>query len=149
MGARNGVTAAIMVQVGFSGVWDVLEGEHNVLEALSPSPKPSEMDKDLGDRFFVTETAIKPYPVGYPIQSALDAFFALHQQHRLTVENVERITVRLPEDGARIVNNRRCRTSTASTIAVFWSTARLPPPALTSACRNQGAGGEGTSESSG
>ena len=35
--------------------------------------------------------------------SALDAFFALHRQHGLTVE---RITVRLPEDGARIVNNR-------------------------------------------
>ena len=106
MGARNGVTAATMVQMGFTGVWDVLEGEHNVLEALSPSPKPSEMVKDLGNRFFVTETAIKPYPVGYPIQSALDAFFALHRQHGLTVENVERITVRLPEDGARIVNNR-------------------------------------------
>lgn len=64
------------------------------------------MVKDLGDRFFVTETAIKPYPVGYPIQSALDAFFALHRQHGLTVENVDHITVRLPEDGARIVNNR-------------------------------------------
>ena len=106
MGARNGVTAATMVQSGFSGVWDVLEGEHNVLEALSPSPKPDEMLKDLGSRFFVTETAIKPYSVGYPIQAALDAFFALHRQHGLTVETVEHITVRLPEDGARIVNNR-------------------------------------------
>jgi 2-methylcitrate dehydratase PrpD len=106
MGARNGVTAAIMVQTGFSGVWDVLEGEHNVLEALSPSPKPNEMVKDLGGHFFVTETAIKPYPVGYPIQSALDAFFALYRRHNLTLENVEHITVWLPEDGARIVNNR-------------------------------------------
>jgi 2-methylcitrate dehydratase PrpD len=106
MGARNGVTAATMVQAGFTGVWDVLEGEHNVLEALSPAPKPDEMVKELGSRFFVTETAIKPYPVGYPIQPALDAFFVLHRQHGLTVENVERITVRLPEDGARIVNNR-------------------------------------------
>jgi 2-methylcitrate dehydratase PrpD len=106
MGARNGVTAATMVQAGFTGVWDVLEGEHNMLEALSPSPNPAEMVKNLGNRFFVTETAIKPYSVGYPIQSALDAFFALHGQHGLTVENVERITVRLPEDGARIVNNR-------------------------------------------
>ena len=106
MGARNGVAAAIMVQTGFSGVWDVLEGEHNVLEALSPAPKSSEMMKDLGERFFVTDTAIKPYPVGYPIQSALDALFALHRRHNLAVENVERITVRLPEDGARIVDNR-------------------------------------------
>src|SRR3989442_9149846 len=68
MGARNGVTAAIMVQTGFSGVWDVLEGEHNVLEALSPSPQPDEMVKDLDSHFFVTKTAIKPYPLANPIQ---------------------------------------------------------------------------------
>ena len=42
MGARNGVTAAIMAQLGFSGVWDVLDGEHNVLIALSTAPKPEE-----------------------------------------------------------------------------------------------------------
>ena len=35
MGARNGVTAALMAQAGFTGVPDVLDGEHNVLEALS------------------------------------------------------------------------------------------------------------------
>src|SRR6478672_1930467 len=35
MGARNGVTAAIMSQMGFSGVWDILDGEHNALVALS------------------------------------------------------------------------------------------------------------------
>jgi 2-methylcitrate dehydratase PrpD len=106
MGARNGVTAATMVQLGFTGVWDVLEGEHNLLDALSNSPRPAEMVQDLGIRFFVTETAIKPYPVGYPIQAALDAFFALHRQHHLTAENVDSVTVRLPEDGARVVNNR-------------------------------------------
>ena len=106
MGARNGVTAALMVQTGCTGVSNVLEGEHNVLEALSPSPKPGEMVKGLGSHFFVTQTAIKPYSVGYPIQSALDAFFTLHRQHGLTVANVERITVRLPEDGGRVVNNR-------------------------------------------
>ena len=106
MGARNGVTAATMVQMGFTGVWDVLDCEHNVLEALSPGPDPGQMLDALGTRFFVMETAIKPYPVGYPIQPALDAFFALHRQHDLTVEKVARMTVSLPQDGAGVVNNR-------------------------------------------
>jgi 2-methylcitrate dehydratase PrpD len=60
----------------------------------------------LGSRFFVTETAIKTYSVGYPIQAPLDAFLTLRKAHGLTVDNVARILVRLPEDGARIVNNR-------------------------------------------
>jgi 2-methylcitrate dehydratase PrpD len=106
MGARNGVTAAIMVQLGFTGVWDVLDGEHNALMALSTDPKPEEMISGLGSRYYVTETAIKPFSVGYPIQAPLDAFLRLRREHALSESNVERIVVRLPEDGARIVNDR-------------------------------------------
>jgi 2-methylcitrate dehydratase PrpD len=106
MGARNGVTAAIMVQLGFTGVWDVLDGEHNALMALSTEPKPEEMISELGSRYYVTETAIKPFSVGYPIQAPLDAFLTLRREHALSESNVERIVVRLPEDGARIVNDR-------------------------------------------
>jgi 2-methylcitrate dehydratase PrpD len=92
--------------MGFTGVWDVLDGEHNALIALSTEPKPEEMVAGLGSRFFVTETAIKPFSVGYPIQAPLDAFLTLLREHKLTVDKVERIVVRLPEDGARIVNDR-------------------------------------------
>ncbi len=106
MGARNGVTAAIMAQMGFSGVWDVFDGEHNVLQALSTDTHPEEMVADLGSRYYVTETAIKPFSVGYPIQAPLDAFLRLHREHGLTPQNVKSIVVRLPEDGARVVNNR-------------------------------------------
>lgn len=106
MGARNGVTAAIMAQMGFSGVWDVFDCEHNVLQALSTDPKPEEMVAGLGSRFFITETAIKPFSVGYPIQAPLDAFLQLRREHNLSVDNVERIVAKLPEDGARVVNDR-------------------------------------------
>jgi 2-methylcitrate dehydratase PrpD len=106
MGARNGVTAAIMAQMGFTGVWDVLDGEHNALIALSTEPQPEEIVAGIGTRFFITETSIKAFSVGYPIQAPLDAFLTLLREHKLTVDNVERIVVRLPEDGARIVNNR-------------------------------------------
>jgi 2-methylcitrate dehydratase PrpD len=106
MGARNGVTAAVMVQMGFSGVEDVLDGEHNMIEALSTDPKPHEMIAGLGTRYFVTETAIKTFSVGYPIQAPLDAFLSLRREHGLNAGNVDRIIVRLPEDGARIVDNR-------------------------------------------
>ena len=105
MGARNGVTAALMAQAGFSGVPDVLEGEHNAIEAHSAQPHPEEMAADLGRRFYVTETAIKTFSVGYPIQSALDALLMLRRDHGLTPANVDRVIVRLPQDGAGIVND--------------------------------------------
>jgi len=44
--------------------------------------------------------------VGYPIQAPLDAFLTLHREHGLNVDTVKSIVVRLPEDGARVVNDR-------------------------------------------
>lgn len=105
MGARNGVTAATMVQAGLTGVRDVFDCEHNVLEALSTQPRPAEMLAGMGSRYWVAETSIKTYSVGYPIQSALDAFLTLRRENSLRVDNVERIVVRLPSDGAAIVDN--------------------------------------------
>ena len=104
MGARNGVAAATMVESGFTGVDEVLDGEHNMLIALSSQPRPEEMVAGLGTRFFVSESAIKVFSVGYPIQSALDALLVLRREHGLRPDNVTRLVVRLPEDGARIVD---------------------------------------------
>jgi 2-methylcitrate dehydratase PrpD len=105
MGARNGVTAALMVQSGFTGVRDVLDGEHNMIDAMSTQPRRDEMTAGLGSRYFVSATAIKTFSVGYPIQAPLDALLTLRRQHGLTADTVERIVARLPEDGARIVND--------------------------------------------
>lgn len=105
MGARNGVTAAIMVQSGFTGVRNVFDCEHNVLEALSTRPQPSELLAGLGSRYWVAETSIKTYSVGYPIQPALDAFLTLRRENSLRPENVDHIVVRLPADAAGIVDN--------------------------------------------
>ncbi|HKE39241.1 MAG TPA: MmgE/PrpD family protein [Casimicrobiaceae bacterium] len=105
MGARNGVTAAVMVQAGFTGVHDVLGGTHNLIQALSTEPKPEALLADLGSRYFVSESGIKTFPVGYPNQAPLDAFLKLSREHDLTPAKVDRIVVHLPEDAVRIVSN--------------------------------------------
>ena len=103
MGARNGVTAVTMVQAGMTGVNDVLDGTNNLFIALSTDPKPEAMLDGLGSRFYVTETAIKTYSVGYPIQSPLDAFLTLRKQYGLTPDNVRSIIVKIPTDAEGIV----------------------------------------------
>ena len=105
MGARNGVTAVTMVQQGLTGVADVLDGTHNLFIALSREPKPEAMLEGLGSRFWVTETAIKTFSVGYPIQSPLDALLRLRKEHGLTPANVQSILVKLPTDAVGIVGS--------------------------------------------
>ena len=105
MGARNGVMAVDMVRAGLTGVTDVLDGTHNLFIALSTDPKPEAMVDGLGSRFYVTETAIKTFSVGYPIQSPLDALLTLRKQFGLTPDNVRSILVKLPTDSIGIVGN--------------------------------------------
>jgi 2-methylcitrate dehydratase PrpD len=105
MGARNGVMAVTMVEAGMTGVPDVLDGTHNPFVALSTDPNPEALVEGLGSRFFVTESAIKTFSVGYPCQSPLDALLALRKQHALTPGDVESILVRLPTDAIGIVGD--------------------------------------------
>ena len=85
----------------------MLDGTHNLFIALSTEPKPEEMLAGLGSRFYVTETAIKTFSVGYPIQSPLDALLALRKEYGLTPDNVSSILVKLPTDAIGIVGDER------------------------------------------
>ena len=105
MGARNGVMAVTMVEAGMSGTQNVLDGPHNLFIAESTQPRPEAMLEGLGSRFFVTETAIKRFSVGYPCQSALDALLVLRHQYGLASENVRSILVKLPTDAVGIVGS--------------------------------------------
>lgn len=103
MGARNGATAVAMVQQGLTGVNDVLDGKHNLIIALSTQPNPEALVADLGSRFYITESSIKTFPVGYPNQAPLDAFLKLYRANNITPDKVNKIVVRLPEDAIGIV----------------------------------------------
>ena len=105
MGARNGVMAATMVQAGLTGVSDVLDGTHNLFIALSTDPHPEAMLDGLGSRFYVAESAIKTFSVGYPIQSPLDAFLTLRKAAGLTPDTVQHVLVRIPTDAIGIVGD--------------------------------------------
>lgn len=106
MTARNGVTAATLVQSGYTGVLDVFDGPGNFLIAYAESPRPQELTAELGSRYEVMLTNIKKYCVGFPIQSALEALTMLMAEHKLKAGEIESITARIPESGARTVNDR-------------------------------------------
>lgn len=106
MGARNGVTAALLVEAGFTGVADVLTGPHSYLSAFAVNADPDALVAELGSRFEIMRASIKKWSVGSPIQSALDAMTALVQAHGLTPANVDRITVHVPDDRLTVVDDR-------------------------------------------
>ena len=105
MPARNGVTAAQLIQSGFTGNRDVLEGDQGIIKTYAPCD-PKTILHELGERFTITSCLIKKYPVGSPMMETVDATLALLSKNSVQAENIEKIEVRIPESGARTVNNR-------------------------------------------
>ena len=106
MGARNGVTSALLVQSGFTGVDDAFSGENNYFESFGPGVNPGQLIEELGSRYEIQHTDIKKYSVGAPIQAPLDALLILRERHGLRAPDVEAITARVPDDRVLIVRDR-------------------------------------------
>ena len=106
MPARSGLTAALVVQSGFTGIDDIFSGPDNYFEAYAPDAKPELLIEQLGQRYEITRTNIKKWTVGSPIQAPLDAMNAIFQQHKVIPDDVKSIVVRLAHTEARTVDNR-------------------------------------------
>jgi 2-methylcitrate dehydratase PrpD len=106
MTARSGVTSALLVQAGWTGVDDMLSGKDNFFAAYNPAADPLGLIDKLGDRYEIVRTNIKKWSVGSPIQAALDALQSLRAERPFEADHVRQITVRLATDEAAIVNNR-------------------------------------------
>jgi 2-methylcitrate dehydratase PrpD len=106
MTARSGVTSALIVQSGWTGVEDIFSGKDNFFQAYNPHADPAGLTEKLGERYEITRTNIKKWPVGSPIQAALDALEMLMKQHPFSANEVQKVFVQLATDEAAIVNNR-------------------------------------------
>jgi 2-methylcitrate dehydratase PrpD len=104
--ARNGVTAAILIQLGGTGVDDIMAGADNFLMAFNPKSDADGLIDKLGERYEVTRTNIKKWTVGSPIQAPLDALEALRKKHPFEADQVQKVVVRMGTNDANTVNNR-------------------------------------------
>jgi 2-methylcitrate dehydratase PrpD len=106
MPARNGVTAALLVQAGGTAVDDILAGADNFLQAFKPMHDPAMLVEKLGERYEITRTNVKKWTVGAPIQAPLDALDNLIKREHFTADQVKQVVARVAADEATIVDNR-------------------------------------------
>src|SRR5215510_313573 len=106
MPARNGVTYALLVQAGGTGVDDVFSGADNFFQAFLPKNDAALMIEKLGERYEVTRTSFKKWTTGSPIQAVLDALVNLQKRNPFSADDVKQVLVRVATNEAAIVNNR-------------------------------------------
>jgi 2-methylcitrate dehydratase PrpD len=96
-----------LVRAGFSGGGDVLNrADRNMLDAISPSPRESELIDGLGESFRILETDIKRYPVGYPIAAPVAALERIIAMPGFDGEQVREIRVHYDQDWYKVVGDQ-------------------------------------------
>src|SRR6202453_4360818 len=106
MPARNGITAALLVQAGATGVDDVLSGQDNFLAGYAPQADPAKLIDKLGERYEIVRTNIKKWTVGSPIQAPLDALEIILKKRPFEPSEVKSVAVRVATSEPSLVNNR-------------------------------------------
>jgi 2-methylcitrate dehydratase PrpD len=106
MPARNGVTAALVVDAGWNGVDDVFSGADNFFQVNAPRGDPAVLVDRLGERFEIVNTDIKKWTVGTPIQAPLDAIENLRRRRAFDADDVRDVVVRLAPSVGAVVDNR-------------------------------------------
>lgn len=106
MPARNGVTAALVVRLGWTGIDDVFSGDDNFFRVFAPKGTPALLIDQLGERYEIAETDIKKWTVGTPIQAPLDAVESLRKKRPFEADEVKSVVVRLAPTVGAVVDNR-------------------------------------------
>ncbi|HMN78645.1 MAG TPA: MmgE/PrpD family protein [Burkholderiaceae bacterium] len=85
--ARNGVTAAMLAKLGFTGAATIFEGERGFLAAFSDRNDPARLTVELG-RPFRLDIEFKPYSCARPIHNAIDCALQIRSRDRPSLDRM-------------------------------------------------------------
>jgi len=91
--AANGVLAAELAALGFTGARRILEGRQGFFAATASDGDPSAVTRDLGDGWKLPGVSIKPYPSCRHTHSAIDAALALRAEHGIAADDVAGVDI--------------------------------------------------------
>jgi 2-methylcitrate dehydratase PrpD len=133
--ARNAVVAAELAARGYVGAEDTLDGRYNVFDAFSSRRNFERLVQGLGERYEIDYTGFKFYSACRFIHSSLDVVLELADEHQFSAEDVDKITVWLPETMAPIVDDNYLTTHNLQFVVAVALHDRVIERAQTSAER--------------
>jgi 2-methylcitrate dehydratase PrpD len=97
MPARNGLMTALMLEAGFTGIRNDLEGPDGFLACFGDAlADPEPLQAELGTRFEIAHTNIKKYCVGSPCQAPIECLANIIEKHNVGYTDFERFVLQTP-----------------------------------------------------
>lgn len=124
--ARDGTSAALLAQAGFTSSEIPFEGTHGMLHVFAPGADGSRLAADLGTRFEFLENAYKPYPCGIVIHPAIDACLSLRSAHALSADAIAKVVLSVPPLSLTLTGRRNPASPLEAQVSLFhWVAATL------------------------
>lgn len=120
--ARNGVTAALMAQVGFTGADTIFEGERGFLRAFTDKSFPKRLVEGI-NKPYKLEIEFKPYSCARPIHNAIDCALAIRKQPGFDLKKVKSIHFARHSDWALYHQNKAPKTYHEAQVSLPFSVA--------------------------
>ncbi|MEQ1774103.1 MAG: MmgE/PrpD family protein [Burkholderiales bacterium] len=120
--ARNGVTAALMAQLGFTGADTIFEGERGFLKAFTDKNFPEALIDGINKPYELL-IEFKPYSCARPIHNAIDCALDVRQQSGFDVNQVKVIHFTRHPDWALYHQNKAPRTYHEAQVSLPFSVA--------------------------
>ena len=108
--ARNGLTAALLAQKGFTSSERGIEAPRGFAHVLSPRCDLNAIVDGLGHRWELLENAYKPYPCGIVGHPIIDGCLELRSAHGIAPDAIERIELRVHPLVMELMGNPAPRT---------------------------------------
>jgi 2-methylcitrate dehydratase PrpD len=120
--ARNGVTAATMAQLGFTGAATIFEGERGFLAAFTDRNNPTQLVANF-DRPYLLDIEFKPYSCARPIHNAIDCALEIRRRDRPDLAAIRAIRMDRHPDWARYHQTKSPSTYHEAQVSLPYSVA--------------------------
>jgi 2-methylcitrate dehydratase PrpD len=93
--ARAGLTSALLAKHGFTASTRAIEAPRGIAQTFSTKCAWNEITDELGERFEISFNTYKPFACGVVIHPSIDGCVQLRDGHRLRVQDIARIDLRV------------------------------------------------------
>jgi len=121
--AQNGTVAALLAQRGFTGTDGIFEGERGLVGVMATGHDINDATKELGARWELAQTGLKPYACGQANHGFLDAVLALRKKPGVSPQTIKHMQGSVQQVAPALVRRRHPRSGLESKFCYYHSMA--------------------------
>jgi len=120
---QNGLKAALLAAQDYTSSNGVLEAREGFMFTYSDEQDFSQVTDELGQRWEVEKNSYKPFSCGIVTHPIIDGCIQLRNEHGLTAEQIEKVSLRVNPLVLKLTGKKTPRTGLEAKFSIFYISA--------------------------